>query len=100
MRMLAVAFPVIALTATAASAAPKLTLEETIAKALAGPKARMAKGDADAAEARFGEAKALAFPRVKGTLFGTASPKIECVDAACTQTDPENFAFRYSGLYA
>jgi outer membrane protein TolC len=100
MRTLVLAVVVIALTRTGVAEPRKLTLDETIARALVGPKARMAAGDADTADARLGEAKALIFPRVKATLFGTASPKIECVDPPqCTQTNPENFAFRYEGLY-
>jgi len=84
-----------------AVAAPKLTLDEAIAKALTGPKARMARGEVDSADGRLGEAKALIFPRVKATLFGTISPNIDCLDPpACTQTDPSNFAFRYEGVYA
>jgi outer membrane protein len=100
MRMLVLAVLLTALTTRVGVAEPrKLSLDETIAKALAGPKARMARGDADTAEARLGEAKALRFPRIKGTLSGTASPKIDCVDPQCTETDPTNFAFRYDGLY-
>jgi hypothetical protein len=101
MRMLVVATLAIALSTRPGLAAPRrLTLDEAIAKALVGPKARMAKGDADTAEARLGEAKALIFPRIKGTLFGTASPEINCNGPDCTATDPENFAFRYEGIYA
>ena len=104
MRMFSLALPLLVLAAglaaaPAAAEPTKLTLDETIAKALAGPRARMARGDADTAAARLGEAKALAFPRIKGKLFGTASPDIECLDDACTRTDPQNFAFRYDGLY-
>jgi len=98
MRMLVLAFLVAAPGRVAA--APKLTLDEAIAKALAGPKARMARGEVDSAAGRLGEAKALIFPRIKGTLFGTASPEIECLDPQCTETDPANFAFRYSGAHA
>ena len=84
-----------------ALAAPaKLTLEQVIAKTLAGPRARMAEGDRDAAEARVDEADAARLPRIKATAFGTASPKITCHDAACTDTDPKNFALAFDGLYA
>jgi outer membrane protein TolC len=102
MRKLVLASFVLALTTRPGLAEPrKLTLDETIAKALVGPRARMAAGDADTAQARLGEAKALIFPRVKASAFATASPKIECLDPPqCTQTDPSNFAFRYEGLYA
>ena len=87
MRTLALGLTFMVLAAPAAAAPRKLTLDETIAKALAGPRARMAKGEADTADARLGEAKALRFPRVKASLFGTASPKIECLDTECSQTD-------------
>ncbi|HEY5952610.1 MAG TPA: TolC family protein [Kofleriaceae bacterium] len=101
MRTFVLVFLVAALTTRIGFAEPhKLTLDETVAKALAGPRARMARGDADTAAARLGEAKALIYPRIKGSAFGTASPKIECVDTSCTQTDPANFAFRYDGIYA
>src|SRR5688572_18754317 len=99
MRTLVFAFTVAMLSARLAAAAPKLTLDETIAKALAGPRARMARGEIDMAEGRLSEAKALRFPRVKGTLFGTASPEIRCLDSQCTETDPQNFGFRYKGVW-
>ncbi|NVB81967.1 MAG: TolC family protein, partial [Kofleriaceae bacterium] len=83
----------------AAADSPKLTLEQTIAKALVGPRARMAAGEADNAAAQLAEAKALRLPRIKATVFGTASPDIDCLDANCTRTDPINFAFRYEGLW-
>ncbi len=98
--MLVLALMIAALSFRTGFAEPrKLTLDETIAKALVGPKARMAKGDADTAEARLGEAKALIFPRIKASVFGTASPEINCIDAQCTATDPQNFAFRYDGFW-
>ncbi len=84
---------------TASADGPKLTLDATIAKTLAGPRARMAAGEADSAKARLSEAKAMRLPRVRATLFGTASPDIECLDLDCTRTDPQNFAFRYDGLW-
>ncbi|HEX4417935.1 MAG TPA: TolC family protein [Kofleriaceae bacterium] len=83
----------------ALAAPPKLTLEQVIAKALAGPKAQMAASDRDAAEARVDEADAARLPRGKVTAFATISPEIHCDNADCTQTDPKNFAFRFSGLF-
>ena len=101
MRMLVLALMIAAFSIRIGYAEPrKLTLDETVAKALVGPKARMAKGDADTAKARLGEAKALIFPRIKASVFGTASPEINCIDAQCTETDPQNFAFRYDGFWA
>jgi len=84
----------------AAPAAPhKLTLEQVVAKALASPRARMAEGDRAAAEARVDEADAARLPRVKATAFATISPEIHCLDAACTMTEPKNFALKFSGLF-
>lgn len=81
-------------------AAPsKLTLEQVIAKALTSPRARMADGDREAAEARVDEADAARLPRAKATAYATISPEIRCVDDACTQTEPKNFALRFSGLF-
>ena len=85
--------------ATPASAAPKLTLEQVIAKAVAGPKIRVADGDTAMAAARVDEADAARLPRVKATAFGTISPDIECENTDCTRTGPENFAFRFQGLF-
>jgi len=87
------------LAATALAAPPKLTLEQVVAKALAGPKARMADGDRDAAAARIDEADAARLPKAKLTAFGTLSPEIHCLDAACSATEPKNFALRFSGLF-
>ncbi len=87
------------LLAVAIAAPPKLTLEQVIAKALTSPKAQMAEGDRAAAEARVDEADAARLPRVKATAFATISPEIRCVDAACTMTEPKNFALRFSGLF-
>ncbi|MBS1119168.1 MAG: outer membrane protein [Deltaproteobacteria bacterium] len=84
----------------AAQAAPlKLTLDQVLAKAAAGPRARMAAGDTDAAAARIDEADAARMPRGKATLYGTVSPKIQCDDPQCLTTSPKNFALRFSGLY-
>ncbi len=83
----------------AAAAPPKLTLEQVIAKAATGPKARMAEGDTDAAAARVAEADAARYPRIKATLYGTVSPEIKCDDPLCQSTSPRNFALRFSGLF-
>src|SRR5512146_412936 len=77
----------------------KLTLDQVIAKSLAGPKAQMAGADRDMAAARSDEADAARMPRFKATAFGTVSPKIHCLDAACDQTSPKNFAFRFNGFF-
>jgi outer membrane protein TolC len=87
------------LASVAFAAPPKLTLEQVIAKALASPRAEMAEGDRAAAAARVDEADAARLPRVKATAFGTISPEIHCVEPACTETDPKNFALKFSGLF-
>lgn len=93
-------FALVASSAALAIAAPqKLTLEEAIARAVAGPRARMAHGDTAAAAARVDEADAARLPRIKTTVFGTISPQIECLNADCTQTDPQNFALQFEGVF-
>ena len=85
--------------AVAGADPPKLTLDEVIAKAIASPRVEMARSDRDAAAARVSEADAARLPRFRGTAFGTLSPEITCNDVACTDTDPQNFAFRFQGFY-
>ncbi|HEY0250411.1 MAG TPA: TolC family protein [Kofleriaceae bacterium] len=77
----------------------KLTLDQVIAKAVANPRVQMAEQDREAAAARVDESDALRYPRIKATAFATISPKITCDDANCLQTSPQNFAFRFSGLF-
>ncbi len=89
----------VCLPAIAAAEPPRLTLEQVIEKALAGPKARMARGDRDAAAARIDEANAARLPRIKATAFGTLSPEITCVDDDCDKTRPKNFALRFDGFF-
>lgn len=96
--VLAVSF-LCALAAAAAAEAPKLTLGQVIAKALVGPRAQMAEGDADAAAARISEANAARLPQIKATLFATLSPKITCDNPQCTTTSPTDFAFSFYGLF-
>jgi outer membrane protein TolC len=100
MRSLVIGLLVLPGLATAAIAAPpKLTLEQVTAKALASPKAEMAEGTRAAAAAQVDEADAAWMPKAKVTAFGTLSPEIRCREAACTETDPQNFAFRFAGLF-
>nr|HEX4315904.1 TolC family protein [Kofleriaceae bacterium] len=98
MRKVLTALAVIVASRTA-SASPKLTLEDTIGKALAGPKARMAASDIESAASRADEADAARLPRVSIKAFATVSPEINCANLDCTKTDPQTFAFDYSGLY-
>jgi outer membrane protein TolC len=82
----------------AAEAPTRLTFEQVLARAQEGPRARMAAGDTDAARARVAEADAARLPKVSATAFVAPSPDIECLDATCTRTDPEDFALRFSGV--
>jgi len=90
---------ILCLPALAAADAPRLTLEQVIAKALTSPRAQMAEGDREAAAARIDEADAARLPRIKATAFATLSPEITCDNPDCTHTSPQNYAFRFSGLF-
>ncbi len=97
MRLCCIALLVLA---SPASAAPtKLTLEQVIAKAVAGPRVRVADGDTGMAAARVEEADAARLPRVKATAFGTISPDIDCLNTDCTRTGPKNFALDFQGFF-
>ena len=90
--MRSIVIALVSIPAIVAAEPPKLTLDQVIAKALASPRVEMAQSDRDAAAARLGEANAARLPRLKGTVFGTISPEIHCLDPACTETEPKNFA--------
>lgn len=87
------------LAAPAAAAPTKLTLDQLIARATAGPRAALAATDTARARAREDEADAARAPKLTGTGFLTASPEIHCVDIACTQTAPETFALQFQGAF-
>ncbi|MFT3698530.1 MAG: TolC family protein [Kofleriaceae bacterium] len=97
MRWLLVA---VLLHASVAAAEQKLTLDQVIAKAVANPRVQMAEQDREAAAARVDEADAARYPRIKATAFATISPEIRCNDVNCLSTSPQNFALRFSGLFA
>jgi outer membrane protein len=97
MRSLVIALVLIP--AIAGADSQKLTLEQVIARAIASPRVQMAGHDRDAAAARVNEADAARLPRLRGTAFATLSPEINCLDASCTMTDPQNFALRFDGFF-
>ena len=99
MRLLACSAAVVLASAPAAADPVKLTLAELTARAMHGPRARMAEADTDEARARVDEVHAAFLPKAQTTGFFTISPNIHCVDAACTQTDPKTFAFDFSGVF-
>jgi outer membrane protein TolC len=106
--------PLLALVLVCRSAAAeptKLALDQVIARALANPKARIADGDRAAAAARVDEANAARLPRIKATAFATISPQIHCTatttaagvaldKSLCLTTEPRNFSFDFSGVFA
>ena len=98
-RMRIAALALICAPAVAVAEAPRLTLDQVIARAVASPKARMAAQDSAAAAARVDEADAARLPRFRATGFGTASPEVRCIDINCIETDPQNFAFRFDGVF-
>ncbi|MBA3462077.1 MAG: TolC family protein [Deltaproteobacteria bacterium] len=93
----ALVLAILCVPAAATAEGPRLTLDQVMAKALASPKVQMADGDRAIASARIDEARAAIYPRIKATAFATLSPEINCVNPECTQTTPENFAWRFSG---
>ncbi len=97
---LATAIMAPALVAAPAAAAPaRLTLDQLIARASAGPRAAMAATDTARARARAAEASAARAPRITASAFLTISPEIRCVDLACTQTAPDGFEWKFSGAF-
>ncbi|HEY5920965.1 MAG TPA: TolC family protein [Kofleriaceae bacterium] len=97
--MRSIVIALILIPALAGAEPPKLTLEQVIAKAIANPRVQMAESDRDAAAARVDEADAARLPRLKGTAFGTLSPEINCLNPECSETDPQNFAWRFEGFF-
>lgn len=85
--------------APAAADGPRLTLEQLTAKALAGPRAKMARSESDAARARVSEVGSALFPRVTATAFAGPSPSITCENPECDTTDPDGFSWKVDGLW-
>ena len=76
----------------------RLTLDELIARTLSSERASMAHQDTEAARARAAEADAARLPRISALAFVAPSPEIDCLDPACTTTDPEDFEVRLQGV--
>src|SRR4029079_16277508 len=62
-------------------------------------RAQMAHEDTEAARAKADEARAARLPSFSATAFVAPSPEISCVDTACTQAEPSNFAIRIAGIF-
>lgn len=77
----------------------RLTLDALVARAQVSQRAQMARAERDAAAARVDEAGAARLPRIAATAFLAPSPEIRCVDATCVDTDPDEFALRFSGAF-
>jgi outer membrane protein TolC len=83
----------------AAAEPTRLTLEQLTARALTGPRARMAAADTDGARARTREVTSALFPRVSVSGFVGPSPEIRCLDASCDASDPDGFAWKVGGVW-
>ena len=77
----------------------QLSLDEAVARASRNPLARAALEQWHAAEARVTEAQAARFPRAEITAFIAPSPKVNCLNADCTRTDPSDANLAFSGVF-
>jgi HAE1 family hydrophobic/amphiphilic exporter-1 len=77
----------------------RLTFDQLLARSQRSSRAEMAKADTEAARARVDEADAARMPTLSATAFVAPSPDIDCIDASCTETDPQDFALRLSGAF-
>ncbi len=83
-----------------AEAAPlRLSLAEAIRRARENPLARAARQQEHAAAARAAEARGARWPRLTLNAFVAPSPEIECVNADCTRTSPDEIAPSIGGVF-
>ena len=66
---------------------------------LANPLAQIARADSRAARARADEARGARFPRLNVTSFLAPSPKIDCLDVTCSETDPDDVTINIAGVF-
>lgn len=92
-------FVLLVVTAGPAAAQTKLTLPEVVARSMENPLARAADYATEAAEAQLSEALGARFPRLQVTGFVAPSPEIDCNDAACTTTSPEDVDINIAGVF-
>ncbi len=77
----------------------RLTLRQLIARSLASARARMAKSATDAARAQAAEARGARLPSLSVQSFLAPSPDIDCTDANCTRTRPDDISLDLAGVY-
>ena len=75
------------------------TLDEIIAAAAKGPRARAAAARTREARGARSEARGQRFPQLQARGVLGPSPEIECLNLACTETDPEDPSFDLAGVF-
>jgi len=81
-------------------AAPvRMSLAEAIRRARENPLARAAREQEHAAAARADEARSLRWPRITLNAFVAPSPEVECLNADCTRTAPDDFQLTVAGVF-
>lgn len=75
------------------------TLAEIIAAASRGPRARAARELTREARGARTEARGSRLPTLQAKGIIAPSPDIQCLDAACTQTDPKNASVALVGIF-
>lgn len=82
-----------------AAFALQLSLSEACARAAKNPLARAALEQWRATGARVTEARATRLPHAEFTAFLAPSPKINCIDADCTRTEPTEVRLAFDGVF-
>lgn len=77
----------------------RLTLDQVVAAAQRGPRSQAASEATREAEGARAEASGLRFPRLGFLGLIAPSPKIDCVDAACTTTEQEDPSVSLEGVF-
>jgi outer membrane protein, multidrug efflux system len=77
----------------------RLTLPELTRRAVSSARADAARYATRQADALADEAGGARFPRLELRALAAPSPEIDCVDAACTTTSPDDARLAFDGLY-
>ena len=85
-----------------ASAVPvrKLDLSQVMAAARTNPAVKVARAGTKTAHARVAEVRGRRYPRIELTSFVAPSPGIECENADCTRTSPEQPTVSLAGVFS
>ncbi|MCG8421899.1 MAG: TolC family protein [Proteobacteria bacterium] len=84
----------------ARAAARRVDLPALIRLAINGPRARMARHQTRAADARIDEVTGAAYPKLTMTVHASPSPDIACANTDCTRTDPADGLTGFGGIAA